>query len=107
MTSTPKYPVTLELSASEEECRIGGVKGRIVKAKLLVKEGDQVSHRLVLTQEDILNLISALRSVQQRMEPVSTRVPLEIKAKLVTKAEESGKTPSEYLRELIEREVMG
>jgi len=102
---TPRYPVILEISTSEVECRIGGVKGRMAKAKLLIKEGERVSHTLALTQEEISKLISVLRSAQQRMEPVSTRIPLEIKDKFVAKAEELGKSPSEYLRELIEREV--
>ncbi len=101
----PQYPVTLEISTSEVECKIGGGKGKVAKAKLLIKEGERVSHTLALTQEEISKLIPALRSAQQRMEPVSTRVPLEIKDKFVAKAEELGKTQSEYLRELIEREV--
>jgi len=102
---TPQYPVTLEISTAEVECRIGGAKGKVAKAKLLIKEGERVSHTLALTQEEISKLISALRSAQQRMEPVSTRVPLEVKDKFVAKAEELGKSPSEYLRELIEQEV--
>ncbi len=102
---TPQYPVVLEISTSEVECRVGRVKGKVVKAKLLIKEGEHVSHTLALNQEDIPKMISALRSAQQRMEPVSTRVPLEIKEKFAAKAEELGKNPSEYLRELIEREV--
>lgn len=103
---TPQYPVTLEISTSEIECKIGGVRGKIAKAKLLIKEGEEVAHTLSLTQEEISRLISVLRSAQQRMEPVSTRVPLEIKEKFVAKAEELGRSPSEYLRELIEREVI-
>ena len=102
---TPQYPVTLEISTSEVECRIGGIKGKVAKARLLIKEGERVLHTLALTQGEISKLISALRSAQQRMEPVSTRIPLEIKDNFVAKAEELGKSPSEYLRELIEREV--
>ena len=101
----PQYAVTLEVSTSEEEFRIGGVKGRVAKAKLRVKEGERVSYTLALGQEEISEIISALRTAQQRMEPVSARVPLEIKEKFVAKAEELGKNPSEYLRELIEREL--
>jgi|GEM_PF-6645691 len=102
---TPQYPVTIEISTSEVESRIGEARGRIAKAKLLIKEKDRVTHTLALTQAEISKLISALRAAQQRMEPVSTRVPLNIKDRFVAKAEESGKSPSEYLRELIEREV--
>jgi len=102
---TPKYPVILEISTSEVECRIGEAKGSVVKARLLIKEGEMVSHTLALTQEEISKMISVLRSAQQRMEPISTRVPLEIKEKFAAKAEELRKNPSEYLRELIEREV--
>ena len=100
----PKYPVTLEIQTSEEKYKIGEVKSK-VKAALVLREGDRVAHRLALTQEDISNLISVLRTAQQRMEPVSTRVPLDTKEKLVAKAEEFEQTPSEYLRDLIEREV--
>ena len=91
---TPQYPLILEISTSEVESRIGGVwkRGRIAKANLLVKEGEQILHSLVLTQEDISRMISILRSAQQRMEPISTRVPLDTKEKFVSKAEESGKT---------------
>jgi len=103
---TPQYPVTLEISTSEVECRVGGIKGKIAKAKLLIKEGEKTTHTLALTQEEISKMISVLRSAQQRMEPVSTRIPLEIKEKFVAKAEELGRSPSEYLRELIEREVI-
>lgn len=102
---TPRYPVTLEIRTFEEESRIVGVRGRVAKAKLLVKEGDRISHTLALSQEEISRIISALRSAQQRMEPVSARVPLETKERFISKAEELGKNPSEYLRELIEREV--
>lgn len=102
---TPQYPVTIEISASEVESRVGGAKGRLAKAKLLIKEKDQVTHTLALTQTEISKMISALRSAQQRMEPVSTRVPLDIKERFVAKAEAVGKTPSEYLRQLIEGEV--
>ncbi len=104
---TPQYPVILEISTSEVESRIGGVRGKVAKAELLVKEGEQVLHRLALTQSEISKMISALRSAQRRMEPVSTRVPLEIKDRFVAKAEELGKTPAEYLREMIEQEVSG
>ena len=102
---TPQYPVTIEISTSEVASRIGGARGRIAKAKLLIKEKDRVTHTLALAQAEISQLVSALRAAQQRMEPVSTRVPLNIKDRFVAKAEESGKSPSEYLRELIEREV--
>jgi ribosomal protein L16/L10AE len=104
---TPQYPVVLQISTSEVESRIGGVRGKVAKAELRVKEGEQVLHRLALTQSEISRMISALRSAQQRMEPVSTRVPLEIKDRFVAKAEALGKTPAEYLRELIEKEVSG
>jgi len=102
---TPQYPVILEISTSEVESRIGGVRGKVAKAKLLIKEGEQVLHRLALTQSEISKIISALRSAQRRMEPVSTRVPLEIKHRFAAKAEALGKTPAEYLREMIEQEV--
>ncbi|MHA2358027.1 MAG: hypothetical protein ACXABK_04595 [Candidatus Heimdallarchaeaceae archaeon] len=103
--STPQYPITLEISTTETEARVGRVKGKIAKATLLIKEENQIQHRLALTQDKISNLISVLRTAQQRMEPVSTRVSLDIKEKLVFKAEELGTTSAEYLRELIEREV--
>jgi len=102
---TPQYPIILEISTSEVESRVGGLRGKIAKAKLVVKEGEQTLHTLALTQDEISKMISVLRSAQQRMEPVSTRVSLEIKDKFVAKAEELGKNPAEYLRELIEREV--
>ena len=102
---TPQYPVILEISTSEVEAKVGGEKGRVAKAVLLIKEDNKVLHRLALTQEEISSMISALRAAQQRMEPVSTRIPLDVKEKLATKAEEQGKTMAEYLRELIEREV--
>jgi len=102
---TPQYPMILEISTSEVESRVGGIRGKVAKAKMLIREGERVSHTLALTQDEISQMISILRSAQQRMEPVSTRVPLDIKEKFVAKAEESGKNPAEYLRELIEREV--
>ena len=102
---TPQYPVVLEISTSEVEARVGGERGRVAKAELLIKEDGEVLHRLALTQDEISSMISALRAAQQRMEPVSTRVHLDVKERLAAKAEEQGKTMAEYLRELIEREV--
>jgi len=102
---TPLYPVILEFSTSESEARVGWTTGKMPKAELTVKEGEEVSHKLALTQDAISKMISVLRSAQQRMEPVSTRIPLDLKERLVAKAEELGKTQAEYLRELIEREV--
>lgn len=102
---TPQYPITFEISTTEVEARVGGVRGRLAKATLLIKEGRQILHRLALTQDKISTLISVLRAAQQRMEPVSTRVSLAIKERLVVKADELGKTPAEFLRELIEKEV--
>jgi len=104
---TPQYPVTLEISATEVESKVGGVRGKIAKAKLVIKVEEQALHTLALTQDEISKMISVLRSAQQRMEPVSTRISLEIKEKFMAKAEEVGKNPAEYLRELIEREVGG
>jgi len=102
---TPQYPMVIEISTSEVESRVGGVRGKVAKAKMVIKEEERVLHTLALTQEEITRMISVLRSAQQRMEPVSTRVPLEIKEKFFAKAEELGKNPAEYLRELIEQEV--
>lgn len=102
---TPQYPVVLEISASEVESRIGGVRGKVAKAKLEIREKGQVLRTLALTQKEIERLILALRSAQQRMEPISTRIPLELKQRFIAKGVELGKSPSEYLRELIEREV--
>ena len=102
---TPQYPVALEISTTEVEARVGGVRGKIGKAILLIREGDQIQHRLALTQDKISTMISALRAAQQRMEPVSTRVSLDVKERFVSKAEQLGKTPAEYLREMIEEEV--
>ena len=102
---TPQYPVVLEISTSEVEARVGGERGRVAKAELMIKVEGRVLHRLALTQDEISDMISALRAAQQRMEPVSTRIPLDLKERLVAKAEELGKTQAEYLRELIEKEV--
>jgi len=102
---TPQYPVTLEISTVEVEARVGGVRGKVAKAELLVKTEEGVLHRLALTQDDISSMISVLRAAQQRMEPISTRVPLNVKERFSAKAEELRKSQAEYLRELIEREV--
>ena len=102
---TPQYPVALEVSASDVESRIGGVRGKVAKAKLVIREKGEVLRTLALTQGEIERLISALRSAQQRMEPISTRIPLGLKQSFIAKGMELGKSPSEYLRELIEREV--
>lgn len=102
---TPQYPIILEILTTESEVRIGGKRGRIAKAALTIKEDEKTLHRLALTQDAISDLISVLRGAQQRMEPVSTRVPLDVKERFVARSEDLGKTPSEYLREMIEKEV--
>ncbi len=61
---TPQYPVVLEILTSEVEYRIGGVRGEVVKAKLLIKDGERVLHTLALAQDEISKMISVLTSVQ-------------------------------------------